>query len=606
MGRDNCPPIDRVCPKLREVPLAIYYRIVDQIIIVSGKTYPYKEQIKSLGGRFQSPSKIWQIQNNHENLERIDELCKAVGGGALQPAQISNTAIAQQNQNNSSRPQEKLIPETLEKPSVDGDIALTIGELMQSVHLKIQEAFPRSLWVVGEIQNFSNGKRALFFQLADFKEGGSKSATTSASCVMWQSTLESLKAKLNAKRQSDNTSEDELSHLLADGIRIRALVSVNFYKDRGSISLIIQDIDPRYTKGALALAREELLKEMRQKGLERKNASNHLRPFPFRVGLISAEGSRAKSDFLDQLLLYKFPGNVLFFPAHTQGEQSIQDICQGIKELSRANCDLIVITRGGGSLADLRWFDSREIALAIAHAKTPILSAIGHHDDVCVAEYMSYRREKTPTAAADYILSIFQSSKEKLDNASQILLKKLSASVEQIHRRQHHCLQRLQSFSTQFLFNEKEKITRSSMQITSAFQRRSQNFEKHFESFNYKLTSLSYSALHKHQMTNTEILSYLDRSVHNVLTEHRRKMDKLPAQLKEHSDRLQNQKAQELLRIETLVIKADPTPWLAKGWTQLMNDKSERISSINQVDVGQLLRAQLKDGQIELRVIRKI
>ena len=127
--------------------------------------------------------------------------------------------------------------------------------------------------------------------------------------------------------------------------------------------------------------------------------------FPLRVGLITAEGSRAMSDFLDQLHSYKFPEEVIFYPAHMQGESTLKEVAEGLRKLSQMNLDAIVLTRGGGSAADLRWFDTvPRLPYALAEAKMPI-SAIGHHDDVCVAELISYHREKTPTAAADFLIT---------------------------------------------------------------------------------------------------------------------------------------------------------------------------------------------------------
>ena len=77
-----------------------------------------------------------------------------------------------------------------------------------------------------------------------------------------------------------------------------------------------------------------------------------------------------------------------------QGESTLKDVAKGLRELSSLDLDAIVLTRGGGSAADLRWFDSPEIAYALAESRVPVISAIGHHDDVCVAELISPFTEK--------------------------------------------------------------------------------------------------------------------------------------------------------------------------------------------------------------------
>src|SRR5690606_25259143 len=124
---------------------------------------------------------------------------------------------------------------------------------------------------------------------------------------------------------------------------------VSFYRDRGQISLTVEDIDPSFTKGALALAREQLMKALRQKGLDRKNGSLPFPPFPFRVGLVSAKGSRAYSDFTHQLTSGGFPGAIIFESSPMQGEAVPAGITNALAKLVARGVDVIVVTRGGGS-----------------------------------------------------------------------------------------------------------------------------------------------------------------------------------------------------------------------------------------------------------------
>ncbi|RZA10362.1 MAG: exodeoxyribonuclease VII large subunit, partial [Proteobacteria bacterium] len=260
----------------------------------------------------------------------------------------------------------------------------------------------------------------VYFQLADSKEGGSQSATVTVNATLWKSQLRDLERKFG----------DTLKEILQDGFRVRVLADLTLFKDRGQLSLQIQSIDPNFTKGSLALQREKLLKELRAKGLDKQNKSLPLTPFPLKVGLLSAEDSRAKSDFIDQLKVYGFAGEVIFRPCQMQGEATLKDVVSGLKFLQEAAVDVIVMTRGGGSAADLRWFDSREIAFAIAECRVPVVAAIGHHEDVCVAEDICFQREKTPTAAADFIISVFSRTRERLDQLLLALDKTLNDRVK--------------------------------------------------------------------------------------------------------------------------------------------------------------------------------
>ena len=191
--------------------MAIYYRHLDDIIIVSGKTYPYKDIIKSHGGRFQGGEKVWTIPVSETSLEEIKKLCKSVGGGPVKESKSPSP---------SPRPTSPRVAKTPVASISDG---LSISELMNKVHLQIQQSFPRTIWIVGEIQSLSKRHTGTYLQLADIKEGSSRSATMTVNSTLWRSTLDALRPKL----------KDSLDELLQEGMKIRALVQVGFYKDRG-------------------------------------------------------------------------------------------------------------------------------------------------------------------------------------------------------------------------------------------------------------------------------------------------------------------------------------------------------------------------------------
>jgi hypothetical protein len=325
---------------------------MDDRIIISGKTYPYKESIRSLGGRFQGGDKVWHLPVSDDVLTQVESLCKSVGGGALPAPQVAKSRepiepdpLFAPSTPSAAVDQPLVAMETTNvtimtetqtafiEPALDG---LTISQLMAKAQLAMTSAFPRAVWVLGEIQNLNTRKTACYFQLAEPKEGASDTATTTVNATIWQSNFNTIKAK---------HGQEAMSAMLQDGLKVRMLCSVGLYKDRGHVTLTVLDIDPSYTKGALALAREKLLKELRAKGLHDANKRQVLTPFPLRVGLISAEGSRAKSDFLDQLTCYGFPGQVIFYPAQMQGEALLKEVVAGLTALGEMALDVIVVTR---------------------------------------------------------------------------------------------------------------------------------------------------------------------------------------------------------------------------------------------------------------------
>ena len=242
----------------------------------------------------------------------------------------------------------------------------------------------------------------------------------------------------------------------------------------------------------MALEREKLLKELSQKGLDVKNKSLTLPRFALKIGLITAEGSRAMSDFLDQLFTYKYPGEVILYPAHMQGESTLKDVAKGLRELSSLDLDAIVLTRGGGSAADLRWFDSPEIAYALAESRVPVISAIGHHDDVCVAELISFHREKTPTAAADFFINKISQTSTLIDNYATRLNKLLVAheanALKAIHRLQGDLFKfsyESLTHKVRYLSHKKELLYRS--------------YAQSLESYSHELDNVKFSLLEGYQ-----------------------------------------------------------------------------------------------------------
>jgi len=524
--------------------MSVHYRILDQHLAIVGHTYPHKEAIKALGARFDRNDKIWKLQNTEENLKELEQFCQRIGGGCLDQDKLvkHTTSRTVEKTTNLNEPVTVEIPEN----------SVTVSQLVSKVQLTIATAFPTTVWVVGEIQNLTHRGSGTFFSLAEAKtQSGRSSATVSINSTLWNNTLIHLKSKY---------SQEHINDLLDDGMKVRVLCQVSLYKDRGQLSLNILDIDPSFTKGALALAREALLKDLRQKGLDKKNKNLTLTKFPFKVGLISADNSRAKTDFTDQLESYGFCGEVLFCDSRMQGDQVTADIPRAITSLIEQHCDIIVITRGGGSAADLRWFDGKEVAMAVANCSLPILAAIGHHEDICIAEEISFRREKTPTAAADFILTIFNNTKDYVQQLATNLICVIERRIEQQRATEQRLRQQLQ------------KVTSNSL--------------------NHRSNLLQ-------QLSHNLILRSNNRLIQDDSL-----LDKIFNQLKQAASQALDSKESSTLNLEKTLTATDPRPWLKKGWTQIYH-KDKILKSLNDIEVDQEVSTRILDGVLQLKVTKK-
>ena len=526
-------------------PMAIYFKIEGALIVFFGDTYNHRPSIKELGGRFNGTDKTWVVTDSPEMRQKASRFAKGHGltlegtpSGGESPSSASDLAV--------NPPPPKLT----DVSPIDPAMGMSISQLLVEAEKIISSGFPAPIWIVGEIQSLTKrGGGTLYFEFADAKTGSHQTATMTVKCNLWQNSVLWLE-----KRHG----KEKIDMIFADGNRLRALVQVKLYKDRGQLTLSIEDVDPSFTQGALALARTELLKKLRLLGLDRKNKLLPMPNFPFRVALISSEGSRAHTDFKHQLLESgHFPGELLFFQCTMQGEKVPKDVVSALKLAHDAGVDLIVISRGGGSAADLRWFDGEEIAMAIAHSKIPIIAAIGHHDDTCIAEELCHTREKTPTAAADRILDIFR--------------------------------------DTRTAINEKAHV------LAGVLIREMTHFERLQSDLREKLVHATDAYFHRHREHLTSQTTHLQRGFDTVYSKQVSQFIQVGAQLNHFANTQIQRHSEQLFYKEQQLTKLNPGPWLDAGWTQL-SAAGKGIKSTKDVKVGTKIQARLRDGIMKLTV----
>ncbi len=273
----------------------------------------------------------------------------------------------------------------------------------------------------------------------------------------------------------------------------------------------------------------------------------------------------------------------------------------GIQALENRNCDLIVITRGGGSAADLRWFDSAEIAMAVAGARVPIVAAIGHHEDVCVAEEISARREKTPTAAADFCVHLLQKTRDRIDQLSLVM----SRSLDERVRLQTQILQNLKArlhLGTKQLTHQHEshlQSIRSELQMRS--ERRLLQWMTQAGQLAQGLFQRWHYVLHEQSSRLRRLSQDLHQRASNALLPRRYEIEDQKRALRLVTRELHQQQREQLMHLEKLLIQSDPQPWMAQGWTQLFA-QGRKLDRAEQLEPGMHLRARLVDALLELKL----
>jgi exodeoxyribonuclease VII large subunit len=299
----------------------------------------------------------------------------------------------------------------------------TLSQLNSMVGTELKEAFPDTYWLMAETSDVrynSNGHCYLEFIEKDEKNGN---IIAKARAYIWKNTWLMLKPYFEEKTGQSFTS----------GIKVLVKVSIDFHPLYG-YGLNVYDIDPVYTLGDIQRRRQEILKQLEEDGTLTLNQELEISPTPQRVAVITSSTAAGYGDFLDHLLHNKH-GFVFYphlFPAVMQGEQTEASIIAALEKIyaHRDRFDVVTILRGGGASSDLLAFDSYLLASNCTQFPLPIVTGIGHERDNTVLDYISYHRAKTPTAVADYLVSLMGETYEELLNTQDSIVAGATSALD--------------------------------------------------------------------------------------------------------------------------------------------------------------------------------
>jgi exodeoxyribonuclease VII large subunit len=276
------------------------------------------------------------------------------------------------------------------------DRSFTVSELNKFIKDVLTSSIPGVIWVCGEIQGFrTDGKGHSYFELVENEED-SHNVKAKIRASIWNTRKPFIDGVI--KRVENAFS-------LQDNIQVKFLCKVDFWQKAGSLSLVVESIDPTYTLGKIAQERQKLIAMLKANGTLDKNKQLEMPAVPLNVGLITSLDSAACKDFTHELSLSKFGFKVSLANAVMQGNSAAGSVVAAIKTLNAIKeIDVIVITRGGGSIAELACFDSGPIAVAIAESKIPVVTGIGHEINSTIADLAAHTFAKTPTATAQFLV----------------------------------------------------------------------------------------------------------------------------------------------------------------------------------------------------------
>lgn len=221
-----------------------------------------------------------------------------------------------------------------------------------------------------------------------------------------------------------------------DGMKVIAQGRITVYEPRGEYQLVLDYLEPLGV-GALALAFEQLKEKLSSEGLFRQELKRPLPYLPARVAVITSPTGAAIRDFLS--VIHRRFANIRVFvvPVRVQGEQAAGEIAGALESVNNhLKVDVIVLTRGGGSLEDLWPFNEELVARAIRSSKTPVVSAVGHEIDHTISDLAADLRAPTPSAAAEMLVAEKESLCDRLQETRTRLVggvkRKILLSTERL------------------------------------------------------------------------------------------------------------------------------------------------------------------------------
>ncbi|WP_194712318.1 exodeoxyribonuclease VII large subunit [Noviherbaspirillum soli] len=261
------------------------------------------------------------------------------------------------------------------QPAPASPPVLTVSALNQAVGRMLERSFPLS-WISGEISNF-----------------------TRAASGHWYFTLKDSAAQVRAVMFRGRAQYADFMPREGDRVEVRALVTL--YAPRGDYQLNVEAIR-RAGIGNLYEAFLQLKARLTEEGLFDPARKRSVPLFARTVGIVTSLQAAALRDVLTTLRRRAPHVAVVLYPAPVQGEGSAQKIAQAIATASlRAECDVLLVCRGGGSMEDLWSFNHEVVARAIAGCTMPVISGVGHETDFTIADFAADLRAPTPTAAAE-------------------------------------------------------------------------------------------------------------------------------------------------------------------------------------------------------------
>ncbi|MEO8157695.1 MAG: exodeoxyribonuclease VII large subunit [Betaproteobacteria bacterium] len=429
---------------------------------------------------------------------------------------------------------------------------ISVAELNRRAREFIETGFPL-LWVAGEISNFTRAASGhCYFSLKD--------ASAQVRCVFFRHKAALLDWKPENGMQ----------------VEVRALPTL--YEARGEFQLGVEAMR-RSGLGALFEAFERLKRKLEQEGLFEARRRRPIPQFPRAVGIVTSPKAAALRDVLTTLARRMPAIRVVLYPAPVQGEGAGEKIAQAIRIASaRAETDVLIVCRGGGSMEDLWAFNEETVARAIVDCAMPVVAGVGHETDFTIADFVADARAPTPTAAAELV------SPNRADLAARLAV--LAARLARdIDRALGARMQQIDYLGKR-LTHPGERISAESRQLG------------HFAN---RLRSAAGHALDGTAWNLSALAQRLRDGLPDIDALLARQQE-LRLRLRHGHARLLEQQAARLVEMHASLAHLNPRAVLQRGYSIVEQGGGRIVRSARQIAAGEALRVTFAQGAAQTRV----
>ena len=426
---------------------------------------------------------------------------------------------------------------------------LSLFELNSLVADVINTTMSRSYWVEAELSEVRENRGHCYMELIE-KNENSNVPIARASAKCWSNIWSAIKPyfiRITGQQ-------------IRAGMKVMLQVHAQFHPQYG-FSWIVDDINPEYTMGDMMRKRQEIIRQLKEEGVYDLQKELSLPLFAQRIAVISSATAAGYGDFCNQLenneLGLYF--HVELFPAIMQGDNVESSIIASLNHINNREeeFDCVVIIRGGGATAALSGFDTLGLAENVANFPLPIITGIGHERDESILDMVSYRRVKTPTAAAAYLINHLTSTLIRVENAQSTIIDYVKKALE----------------------IENMRIKHIGAQIPVLFSIVRTKQEARLESLFQRLFTASKELMKQSDFLLLSLQQRVQPAVRGRLSSEHHRLDVL-----EHRARL-----------------LDPTLLLKRGYSITLHN-GKAIHNANDLKIGDTITTLLEIGQIESKV----